>query len=223
MTTQQTPVLYTFRRCPYAMRARMALAYADINFEIREVELRNKPPTLMALSPKATVPVLLIADRVVDESLDIMDWALEQRDQDGWLDCSEATVARMRSQVEACEREFKPNLDRYKYADRHPELSQLQHRQEAETFLKLLDDQLAHQVLSGNHYLFGSTPGYADVAIFPFVRQFAHVDIEWFRTSPYLALQLWLDHFLNSRLFQAIMKKSPAWQEGDSPTYFRIQ
>jgi len=220
MTTQRLPILYTFRRCPSAMRARMALAYAGINFEIREVVLRAKPTALLDLSAKATVPVMLIGDRVLDESLDIMNWALEQQDPDGWLDYDEATLARMNSLIEACEQDFKPNLDRYKYADRHPELTQQQHRVLAEAFINQVDAQLSREQASGNDYLFGPKPGYADVAVFPFVRQFAYVDIEWFKTSAYAPLRFWLDHFLSSTLFQAVMAKYPAWQEGDSPRYF---
>lgn len=220
MSSQHLPILYTFRRCPYAMRARMALVYAGINFEIREVVLRAKPPSLLDLSAKATVPVMRLDDRVLEESLDIMNWALEQQDIDGWLDYDETIVASMRSLVEDCERSFKPQLDRYKYSDRHPELTQQQHRTLAEVFINQLDARLLQQQASGNAYLFGPTPGYADVAIFPFIRQFAHVDIDWFKTSPYRSLQHWLDHFLNSELFRLVMKKYPAWQEGDSPTYF---
>jgi len=202
------------------MRARIALAYAGINFEIREVVLRAKPPSLLELSAKATVPVMRLDDRVLEQSLDIMNWALEQQDPDGWLDYDEATLARMILLVEDCDQDFKPNLDRYKYADRHAELSQQQHRALAEAFISRLDAQLSIQQASENAYLFGPKPGYADVAVLPFVRQFAYVDIEWFKTSPYTALAGWLDHFLTSELFRAVMKKYPAWQEGDSPTYF---
>ncbi len=201
------------------MRARMALAYADIDYEVREVVLRDKPPSMLKLSPKGTVPVLLLGETVLEESIDIVDWALRQHDPEGWRDYEAGTLAKMEALTLRCEAEFKPCLDRYKYADRHPQHSQLDYRQEAEVFLRELEHQLAAQP-GESRFLFGPRMSYADVAIFPFIRQFAHVDAPWFETSAYLHLQTWLTELKGSALFLSIMKKYPQWHEGDAATLF---
>ena len=180
------PVLYTFRRCPYAIRARMALAYAGIKYELREVVLRDKPPSMLELSAKGTVPVLQLEGNVIDESLEVMDWALGLNDPDDW----KAVDLRMQSElVSQCDDEFKHWLDRYKYADRYPERSAEYYRQQGEVFLQILEAQLASA--DAGAYLFGSAVRFADVAIFPFVRQFAFVDKTWFDDAPYPLLQRW--------------------------------
>lgn len=209
-----TPILYSFRRCPYAIRARMTLAYTGIECELREVKLQAKPAALIDASSKATVPVLVLEDRVIDESLDIMHWALAQRDHGQWRSSDRAAQDAQTALIEACDQDFKPLLDRYKYADRHPEMSQDQHRRRACEFPALLDARL------DSDYLFGSQLSLADVAIFPFIRQFAFVDINWFRQSPYPALQRWLQRLLESPLFTSVMTKHPPWQPGDSITRF---
>lgn len=207
------PILYTFRRCPYAMRARMALAYAGINYEVREVVLRDKPPEMLQASAKGTVPVLLQEGKVIDESLDVMLWALNQRDTDGWLvDEREAQIALL----ERCEADFKPWLDRYKYADRHPEFAADASRAEASAYLITIETQLT----ATGAYLFGANLSMADVGLLPFVRQFAHVDKVWFDKEPWPELQRWLQGFLQGELFQSVMQKYPRWQAGDAPTYF---
>lgn len=205
------PVLYTFRRCPYAIRARMALAYANIDYEVREVVLRDKPPSMLALSPKGTVPVLQLRGLMLDESIDIFNWALDQHDPQGWRDYDQPTLEEMAALVEHCENDFKPKLDRYKYADRHPQRSQLDYRRECEPFLQTLE-----QCLLDHFYLFGTRLSYADVALFPFIRQFAHVDKAWFDSAAYPGLQRWLQDLLGSELFLSVMTKHPQWREGDA-------
>jgi glutathione S-transferase len=201
----QLPVLYSFRRCPYAIRARLALAYAGIGVEHREVVLRNKPQHMLEISSKGTVPVLLLPDgKVIDESLEIMFWALQQQDTDYWLDAK--IQLDMDVLVQSNDAEFKYYLDRYKYADRYPEFPQVFYRQKAELFLQELENRLRHsQFLCGEQILF------ADAAVFPFIRQFAAVDKQWFGASRYQALNTWLQQWLASELFVSVMKKYQPW------------
>jgi glutathione S-transferase len=198
------PVLYSYRRCPYAMRARMALRYAAIDVDIREIVLREKPRQLLEVSPKGTVPVLVLADgMVIDESLDIMRWALRQHDPEGWL--QEET--RSLGLIADNDGPFKAALDRYKYADRYPQQPVAVWRAMGETFLQRLENHLQQQP-----GLLGPATAIADVAIFPFVRQFAMVDTCWFATAPYPALRGWLERWLASALFLEIMQKYPPWR-----------
>lgn len=208
----KTPaLLYSFRRCPYAIRARMALVCSGIRVELREVKLSDIPPSMLALSPKATVPVLRLADgRVIDESLEVMRWSLAQADPDNWLDMEAASS----SLVQRCDDEFKPLLDRYKYADRHPEFSEFEHRQRAEWFLRELDELLSQRpFLGGNQYRL------VDIAIFPFIRQFAGVDATWFESCEYTHVRDWLNTLLESSLFQGVMEKYAFWKPGDAAVY----
>ncbi|MBP5954575.1 hypothetical protein PS718_02077 [Pseudomonas fluorescens] len=191
--------LYSFRRCPYAMRARMALRYCGVPVEIVEVSLKAKPAEMLAISPKGTVPVLDADGRVIDESLEIMRWALAQNDPQDWLLSGDARVAEL---IEANDQVFKVHLNRYKYAERYPEQPMEVYRAEGAEFLRRLDE-----LLEGRDYLLTDHPSLADVALLPFVRQFAHVDREWFAQTPYVRLQAWLQHFLESDLFTSIMKK----------------
>ena len=207
------PILYTFRRCPYAMRTRMALAHAGINYEVREVVLRDKPPSMLELSPKGEVPVLLLEGEVIDESIDIMRWALPKQDE--WLDFTPEQLAAMDDLIARCESDFKLWLDRYKYADRHPEYTEEYSRGQGERFLSELEKRLQE----GN-YLFGPRLSFADIALMPFVRQFAHVDLKWFESCDYTKLRQWLEELKASELFLSIMKKYPQWQEGDEVTLF---
>jgi glutathione S-transferase len=195
--------LYSFRRCPYAMRARMALRYSGVAVDIVEVSLKAKPAEMLALSSKGTVPVLSVDGRVIDESLDIMRWALAQNDPQDWLlkDDSFGSLW-MYKLIEANDQEFKVHLNRYKYAERYPDHPMEFYRAEGELFLRRLDE-----LLEGRDYLLAEHPSLADVALMPFVRQFAHVDREWFAQTPYRRLQAWLQRFLESELFTAIMKK----------------
>ena len=217
MTATSLPVLYSFRRCPYAMRARLAIANSHIAVELREIVLRNKPKQLTDISPKATVPVLLTADdAVIDESLDIMRWGLDQHDPDNWYNALTQSQQQLSLQLIANnDSEFKYYLDRYKYADRYPEYTQDYYRQQAEKTLAMLEQQLQH-----NGCLICSHLTLADMAILPFIRQFAFADKAWFDQSPYPLLQAWLAEFVDSELFQNIMLKYPAWQTGDELTTF---
>jgi len=195
--------LYSFRRCPYAMRARMALRYASVAVDIVEVSLKAKPAEMLALSSKGTVPVLSVDGRVIDESLAIMRWALDRNDPQDWLLKDDPTgQAHIAALIEENDQVFKVHLNRYKYAERYPEQPMTFYRGEGEVFLRQLDE-----LLEGRDYLLAEHPSLADVALMPFIRQFAHVDREWFRQMPYVRLQAWLQRYLESDLFTSIMKK----------------
>jgi glutathione S-transferase len=195
--------LFSFRRCPYAMRARMALRYSGVAVDIVEVSLRAKPAEMLALSSKGTVPVLSADGEVIDESLSIMRWALAQSDPQDWLLKDDpAGRAQIDALIEENDQVFKVHLNRYKYAERYPEQPMEVYRAEGEVFLRKLDGLLA-----GRDYLLAGHPSLADVALMPFVRQFAHVDREWFGQTPYGRLQVWLQRFLESALFTGVMQK----------------
>jgi glutathione S-transferase len=191
------PILYSFRRCPYAIRARLAITYAGIPVEIREVQLKQKPEQMLAISPKGTVPVLQLTDgKVIDESLDIMRWALAQNDPEHWLDTDNDTDRLILWN----DGEFKYYLNRYKYADRYTELRPSQYRSHAEKFLIALESKLSQTL-----YLGGSHFSIVDAAIFPFIRQFAAVDKPWFASQPYQNLNKGLTRLLASDLFVSVM------------------
>ncbi|WGK93211.1 glutathione S-transferase [Pseudomonas migulae] len=195
--------LYSFRRCPYAMRARMALRYSDVAVNIVEVSLKAKPAEMLALSSKGTVPVLSVDGQVIDESLAIMHWALAQNDPQDWLLKDDpAGQAQITELIEENDQVFKVHLNHYKYAERYPEQPMAFYRSEGEVFLRRLE-----ALLEGRDYLLAAHPSLADAALMPFVRQFAHVDREWFGQTPYVRLQAWLQRFLESDLFTSIMKK----------------
>jgi len=202
------PVLYSFRRCPYAMRARLALLVSDTQVQLREVVLRDKPQAFLAVSPSATVPCLVTADGVLDESLDIMVWALQRNDPRGLLEMPQEGHAL----IAQCDGPFKHALDRTKYAARYPHEDSALHRAQACEFLAALETQMGA-------WLFGH-PTLADFAILPFVRQFAFIDTAWFKAQPWPKLQHWLDQFLAMPEFAALMQKMPQWQPGDAPTLF---
>nr|WP_279655482.1 glutathione S-transferase [Pseudomonas petroselini] len=193
-------MLYSFRRCPYAMRARLALRYSGVPVRIVEVSLKAKPAEMLALSPKGTVPVLSVDGEVIDESLAIMQWALAQHDPDNWLLGGDPAVLAL---VAENDQGFKYHLDRYKYAERYPEQPMDHYRAEGEVFLQKLEG-----LLTGRAYLLADHPSLADMALAPFVRQFAHVDRDWFAAAPYPRLQQWLERFLQSPLFVGVMAKT---------------
>ena len=202
----ELPVLYSFRRCPYAMRARMAIAESGVQVSLREVLLKDKPPELLSASSKATVPVLVLTDGgVIEESLDVMQWALKIHDPQHWLKSADFDS----DWIQACDGEFKHWLDRYKYADRYPEHPATFYREKAEAFLASVE-----AALSASAWLTGDAPRLVDVAVFPFIRQFAGVDPAWWQAAPYPYTQLWLDGWLNSVLFSTIMAKYPRWESG---------
>ena len=210
-------ILYSFRRCPYAMRARLAIAVSGVQVVLREVELRDKPQALLDLSPKATVPVLVTVEKtVIDESIDIMFWALRQGDSaDNLETLNELDLNTAKQMIHHNDNEFKYYLDRYKYADRYPQESQHYYRQQAERTLLILEKKLAQ-----NTYLLTSTLSLADLAIFPFIRQFAFVDKTWFDASPYPHLKRWLEVLISMPLFELIMTKYPKWQQDDLDQFF---
>lgn len=206
------PILYSFRRCPYAMRARMALWVAGITVELREVKLAAKPPQLAAASPKATVPVLVLPDGlVVDESLAIMRWALAQHDPEGWLAGDDAGL------IAANDGPFKHHLDRAKYPGRYA-ADDGDHRAAAAAALALLCPLEARLHHAAN--LCGKARSLTDIALFPFIRQFAAIAPEWWAAQPLPQLQAWLDWHTASPLFAAIMPKFAPWQAGDAPVRF---
>lgn len=207
------PIFYSFRRCPYAMRARMALWISGTACRLREVKLADKPDALLSASPKATVPVLVLPDgSVIDQSLDIARWALAQGDPEGWLDYpsdGDALIARN-------DGPFKHHLDRWKYHARHPGEDPEVHRAAALAIVQTLDARLAEM---GGH-LCGPRPTLPDIAIFPFIRQFARHDTGWFDSQPVPHLHRWLARLTGSPLFVAAMRKYPVWREGDSEVIF---
>ncbi|NBX05586.1 MAG: glutathione S-transferase [Betaproteobacteria bacterium] len=201
------PILYSFRRCPYAMRARLALLAAGQVVEHREVALKNKPAEMLRVSPKGTVPVLVLADgTVLEESLDIMRWALGRSDPQGWLGGDEAGREDAWSLIAQNDGDFKFHLDRYKYPHRYGLADGTAHRELARGFLDLLQARLAqHGFLAGAHF------GLADAAIAPFVRQFAHTDPVWFAAQAWTHLAQWLQDFEASAAFAQVMEKHPVW------------
>ena len=207
--TMPRPLLYSFRRCPYAMRARLALLASGTVCTLREVKLSAKPEALLETSPKGTVPVLVLPDgQVIDESLDIMRWALTQADPDHWLDgVDDALIA-------ANDGPFKHHLDRYKYPHRY-DVDPLDHRAAGVAHLEMLEARL-----SASPFLCGAYWTMTDAALAPFVRQFAETDRAWFDALPLPAVQRWLAAFLASPMFAAIMVRWPVWQAGDAEVLF---
>jgi glutathione S-transferase len=197
-------VLYSFRRCPYAMRARMALSVSGAQYEHREVVLRDKPPEMLEVSPKGTVPVLVTATgEVIEESLDIMLWALAQGDPEGWLERRDEAL------LETNDGPFKHHLDRYKYATRYDGVDPEEHRAAALAILRTLETRLEETA-----FLRGEKRGFADIAIFPFIRQFANADRGWFDARDLPKLQAWLEGLVTSELFAGVMAKHPQWKAG---------
>ena len=202
--------LYSFRRCPYAMRARLGLALSNKSVQLREIILKHKPETMIQASPKGTVPVLIEKDgQVIDESLDIIKWSLEGSE---WL---LSTTPVMHALIQENDEIFKGWLDKYKYADRHPEFSDVYYREQGEQFIEKLEEYLSDSTM-----LFSNEYSLADIAILPFIRQFAFVDIHWFNQSKYQRVRDWLTNFIESELFLSIMKKYPTWLESNQEVSF---
>lgn len=188
------------------MRARLALAISATSVELREVKLAAKPDAMLAISPKGTVPVLILPDgSVVDQSIAIMRWALEGHDPQGWLHYDDPVL------IAVNDGQFKHDLDRYKYPERHGADADT-HRASGLAFLLELEARLAKTA-----YLCGDKPGIADAAIFPFVRQYASVDPDWFGGQPLVQLRRWLSTYLASDLFASIMIRVPPWSPTDEP------
>lgn len=222
------PILYSFRRCPYAMRARLALAVSAQRVELREVLLRDKPAELLRASPKGTVPVLVLTDgQVIEESLDIMLWALAMKDPERWMQPPTGNQDEMLALVRQCDETFKPCLDRYKYPERYGNVDALEQRALGGRWLMTLEERLqacttacpdepAGRPSAG---LFGARSCLADAAIMPFVRQFAQVDRQWFDAQAWPALHTWLATWLESSLFDTVMVRHAPWQEGQGPQF----
>lgn len=210
--TAMLPILYSFRRCPYAMRARMGLFVSGQRVELREVDLRDKPDAMVAASPKATVPVLVMpSGDVIDQSIDILRWALARNDPKGWLDYAELA----RGIVEQADGPFKTALDRYKYYTRYEDADPVAERAKALAILQEWD-----AMIGGKGCFFGEQSGLADYAIFPFVRQFANHDRIWFDAQKIPHIHRWLESHLNHKIFRDIMKKYPKWHQGDDAIIF---
>ncbi|MEM9494640.1 MAG: glutathione S-transferase [Pseudomonadota bacterium] len=207
------PILYSFRRCPYAMRARMAIAAAEIACEMREIILRNKPAEMLAASAKGTVPVLVLPDgAVIDESLAVMDWALRQNDPFDWLAGDANVTAALIAENDG---PFKHHLDRYKYSTRYEGTDKEEHRRKGALFLETLIDRLGDKT-----HLIENRATLADIAIFPFVRQFRIADPDWFNKTFEGPLARWLDRCVNAPTFIRIMKKYTLWAPGDALVVF---
>ncbi|OYY52042.1 MAG: glutathione S-transferase [Polynucleobacter sp. 35-46-207] len=200
------PILYSYRRCPYAMRARMALKYAGIELEHREIELRNKPQSMLAISPKGTVPVFITNDLVLEQSLDIMRWALTRSDPDGWGAVDEQAA---QIWIDHNDGPFKVLLDQYKYPNRYPECKP------DEVLQSAMNEMLVpmEEALKVQQHLLADRMTYVDIAIFPFIRQFAMVDPQRFASLPLQSVQQWLDKHLQSELFLSVMQKYPNWHD----------
>ena len=195
--TKEVPILYSFRRCPYAIRARWALLSSNVKVELREVILKDKPDEFLKLSNSGTVPCLQSRDNIIDESIDIMIWALKKNDPDGWLEMPDKGY----SLIDDVEKKFKPNLDKTKYAARYPQNDNKVSRGLAIYYLIDLDKKIK------GDFIFGKQPKLVDVAIFPFVRQFANIDINWFNEFGWKRLKGWLEAFVESKMFDKSQKK----------------
>lgn len=212
--TMLIPCLYSFRRCPYAMRARLGLLFSGLSVELREIVLKDKPDQMLAISPKGTVPVLQLIDgSVIEESLEIALWALSHQDPYGLLDIQDFNQAKVL--IEQNDNDFKYWLNRYKYADRYLEMTQEDYRQRSGVFLQILES-----LLTKSPFLLGSRATIADISIMPFIRQFAHVDKNIFYNMPYPNLQAWLQNWLEHPFFLKSMIKFTPWQEGDDVIIF---
>lgn len=199
-STQKKPFLFSYRRCPYAMRARMALLINDIEFDVYEISLRNKPKEMLDLSPKGTVPVLIYKDLILDESLDIMDWAKENSNVSFKMNSLDFDLKK--KIIEINDGDFKEKLDLYKYTNHRESELKEKYRNDCEDFIKTIDLRLKNQ-----DYILSNNLGYLDIAIFPFIRQFLNVDLDWYEKSSYENLKKWVKNISESMLFVEIMKK----------------
>jgi glutathione S-transferase len=214
-----TPILYSFRRCPYAMRARLALDASGQGCELREIALRDKPSQMLQAAPKGTVPVLVTAaGEVIDESLDIMLWALERNDPEHWLTPDADSLQGMLALIARFDSHFKHHLDRYKYPGRFDGADSLASRTEACLDFELLDNRLARTA-----HLASEGVSLADMAIAPFVRQFANVDAVWFAGQSWTAVQRWLTRIVASERFERIMRPVPVWVPGTLGVSFPVR
>lgn len=200
--SKSKPYLFSYRRCPYAMRARMALVESKIEFDVYEISLRNKPQEMLSISPKGTVPVLIVNELVLDESLEIMKWAYKnsKSKQLNVLESEKQTTAN--KLIEINDGKFKDFLDCYKYFERYPNKSKQEHRENCYFFLDILEKRLKDTL-----FLINDERTFADISIFPFIRQFMNVDKGWFDESEYIKIKKWLTLLVESDLFEKIMVK----------------
>jgi glutathione S-transferase len=214
-----TPTLYTAQHCPHCIRARMALAYAGLPFEVREVDLANLPKEMLVLSPKGTVPVLQLTEtEVLEESLDIMHWALLKSDADGWLDYEADVLDAMNDLIRINDNSFANDLLRYVNPERFPEHSRESYRRECEIFLQGLERRL-----QSSRFLFGDRESFADIAIFPFVYEFSRVELDWFAHSPYSKVRQWLVGHETNHVFWSVMSAYAVWQPGANPVLYQAE
>ena len=213
------PILYTFRRCPYAMRARFAIRSSKIKVEVREIKLQEKPSEFLKSSPKGTVPVLITkSGQVLEESLDIINWALNINDPDKWLRKGNLQEKEIKNLLDELEIKFKTNLDKYKYPSRFSEIDPHLHRDKNLCFLEKLNSYLRNnKSLNCEHLTF------LDYAVFPFIRQFRNVDQEWFDKLNFSLLNNWLNQIIDSEDFSSIMKKFKKWEPNDLPIYTNFE
>jgi glutathione S-transferase len=211
------PILYSLRCCPYAMRARLAILLADQKVLLRDIVIKNIPAEMLAASPKATVPLLILDDGlVIDESLQIMLWALTINDPNNLL-CTkqENALATMLHIINRNDDEFVYSLEKYKLTARHHDISEICHRQQCELFIETLE-----HALSKHEYIMSNMPCLVDYAILPFIRQFARVDRKWYLQAPYPNLRRWLEKHFQNPLFSKTMKKYPQWVENRNDLIF---
>jgi len=217
------PVLYSLRNCPYAMRARIAIFYAQQRVILRDVVLSNKPKAMLAASPKGTVPVLVLPNnkteeksQVIDESLAVMLWALTENDPDDLLQKYDPdNLTAMLKLITTFDSEFKTCLEAYKCAKRYHENTVKACRQACEVYIQQLELRL-----SQHDFLMSAKPSLTDIALLPYIRQFARVERQWYLQSPYPKLKQWLNNYLQSPMFTQVMAKNPLWQENNQSLYF---
>lgn len=211
------PILYSFKRCPYAMRARMALQLTNIKCEIREVRLNNKPKHMLEVSPKGTVPVLILNDKTIEESMEIIDWALNQKNVfEGNL--KEYQIKISNELIERFDDEFKYHLDRYKYASRYGDVDEIHHRKKCEKILLEIED-----IISDEEWFFGKKINKLDISILPFIRQFRIADPNWFDNYKGLTkVKNYLHNFLASNLLKDVMINYDVWKEESEMSVFPI-
>ena len=218
MKKNKYPILYSFRRCPYAMRARLAIKTSEVFVEIREIKLKDKPLEFLNLSPKGTVPVLVTTSgKILEESMDIINWALNKNDPKKWLANGQLSQNQINQLLDNLENEFKPSLDKYKYTNRFENVDRDFHRDKNLSFLWYLDD-----LLKKNKALNCSHLSLVDYAIFPFIRQFRNVDSEWFDSLNFNFLKKWLFELIDSNDFLSIMKKYEKWEPTNTPIYTKF-
>lgn len=214
------PILYSLRNCPYAMRARLAIFKSKQQVELRDVVLSNKPQVMLNASPKGTVPILVFENNdkkfnVIDESLDIMLWALQMNDPESLLAqgaiSNAESLQNMLCVIATFDTEFKADLEKYKCAKRYHEDNLFEYRQACEVHIESIEKQLEQHT-----YIMSEKESLVDIALLPFIRQFARVERQWYLQAPYPNLRQWLNNYLQSPMFSKVMTKYPLWIDGDN-------